>query len=422
MRTSIFIRSYSKDFDWLVYCVRSIKKFCFGFRDVILVVPEENISGVPESVKQSVDMIFPVRDETHGYIAQQITKLRAHRYTDSEQILFVDSDCVMQCPCSPSDWMQDGKPVLLREHYDRLVGPQHGSVRKWKRITEDALGFEVHHEYMRRVPILFDRRTLEELEREYPSLVSSCLQVEGHEFSEFNVLGAFAAKKQPDMYSIVDVCDGMVLSPVAKQYWSWGGIESVIGEIRNTLGLAAGPSSRADIGSYLNKLGLTGFGCEIGTAYGENAEQVLRHWSGITLFCVDPWKKWPEGEYVDTTGKCDFDAMFMHAIRKFSCYPGRVSVVRQESDVAVKMFPDSFFDFVYIDGNHHEPQISLDLDNWYPKVKSGGLFCGHDYYDLDTPDYRCQVKSAVDAFVAKHGLALSVTEGAGDMSWWVQKP
>ncbi len=422
MRTSIFIRSYEKDFKWLVYCVKSIRKYCVGFRDVILAVPDVHVSGIPDEVRELVDLVVPIAEQTHGYIAQQITKLQAHRYTDSEQILFVDSDCVVQCECSPEDWMQNGKPLLLREHYDRLTGTKHFNARKWKKITQDALGFEVEFEYMRRVPILFCRQTLIDLELDYPGMEAYCLRVEGHEFSEFNVIGAFAAKKHPDLYSIVDVHDGMSLKCLAKQYWSWGGLEKVEDEIRAAVGCGFGPSSRNDFGKYLNDVGLIGFGCEIGTAYGENAEQILRQWSGVTLFCVDPWKKWEKDQYVDTTGKCDFDSMFMYAMNKFSKYPGRVSVVRQESDVAVQMFPDSFFDFVYVDGNHHEPQISRDLENWYPKVKSGGLFCGHDYYNLDTPEFRCEVKSAVDRFVSARGLDISVTTGPGDMSWWIRKP
>ena len=35
----IVIRSYYKDFRWLEWCLRSIDRFCQGFRQVVLVVP-----------------------------------------------------------------------------------------------------------------------------------------------------------------------------------------------------------------------------------------------------------------------------------------------------------------------------------------------------------------------------------------------
>ena len=113
--------------------------------------------------------------------------------------------------------------------------------------------------------------------------------------------------------------------------------------------------------------------------------------------------------------------MFFEAMRRVGKFPGRASIVRQTSDVAATMFPEQFFDWVYVDGNHHEPQISRDLDTWWTKVKKGGLFGGHDYYNVNTPEYRCDVKSAVDSFVKKHSLYLRTTMGDGDKSWWVIK-
>ena len=35
--------------------------------------------------------------------------------------------------------------------------------------------------------------------------------------------------------------------------------------------------------------------------------------------------------------------------------------------------------FVFIDGDHFNPVVKQDLDNFWPKVKSGGIFSGHDH-------------------------------------------
>jgi disulfide oxidoreductase YuzD len=45
----------------------------------------------------------------------------------------------------------------------------------------------------------------------------------------------------------------------------------------------------------------------------------------------------------------------------------------------VKLFPDNYFDFVYIDANHTWQGITNDIHDWWPKVKLGGYLCGHDY-------------------------------------------
>lgn len=44
-----------------------------------------------------------------------------------------------------------------------------------------------------------------------------------------------------------------------------------------------------------------------------------------------------------------------------------------------KTIKDESVDLFFLDGDHDMPILGLDLDNFYPKVKKGGYFCGHDY-------------------------------------------
>ena len=37
------------------------------------------------------------------------------------------------------------------------------------------------------------------------------------------------------------------------------------------------------------------------------------------------------------------------------------------------------FDFIFIDADHRYSQLSKDIKNFYPKVRHGGLLCGHDF-------------------------------------------
>jgi hypothetical protein len=185
-------------------------------------------------------------------------------------------------------------------------------------------------------------------------------------------------------------------------------------------------TTRDDIGYLLNSLGLKDFGLEIGVAYGENAENILKYSSLRTLFLVDPWKKWDPKAYQDGTSVIDFDGAYMYCLEKLKTYSygGRVSVLRLDSNEAYSLVNGMKLDFVYIDGNHHEPQVSQDLENYFSLVKEGGILGGHDYYNCDTltkdgVPYLCEVKSAVDAFVKRHNLDLHVT--TIDDSWWIQK-
>lgn len=162
------------------------------------------------------------------------------------------------------------------------------------------------------------------------------------------------------------------------------------------------PLSREELGDYLNYLGLTGLGAEIGVAYGHNAEGILSKWKGYGLFLIDPYDLSKCGQYIDGSSVIDFDKCLMYCRNSLKRFDFRIIHIRETSDNAYKILEGIQLDFVYLDGNHHNPQISIDLDNYWKLVKPGGLLCGHDYYNLYTADYRCEVKNSVDRFLFTH--------------------
>jgi hypothetical protein len=95
-------------------------------------------------------------------------------------------------------------------------------------------------------------------------------------------------------------------------------------------------------------------------------------------------------------------------------------MLKCESVDAAKSSFNYGFDFVYIDANHKRPYIDNDLHAWFNKVKKGGIFGGHDYHNVNRPDYVCEVKDAVDAFFADKDYTLHITEDE-DPSWYIIK-
>lgn len=69
-------------------------------------------------------------------------------------------------------------------------------------------------------------------------------------------------------------------------------------------------------------------------------------------------------------------------------------------------------DMIYIDGSHEYWDVILDLTNYYPLAKQGGLIFGDDWTCLD-------VRNAVTDFVNEHELKLSVHPN--QVHWFIRK-
>ncbi len=54
------------------------------------------------------------------------------------------------------------------------------------------------------------------------------------------------------------------------------------------------------------------------------------------------------------------------------------TLLQGDSTVVHNSVPDDSFDAVFIDGNHSYEYVKKDLENYYPKVKDGGIIALHD--------------------------------------------
>lgn len=141
-------------------------------------------------------------------------------------------------------------------------------------------------------------------------------------------------------------------------------------------------------------------GAEIGVWAGEFAEMLCRLIPELHLICVDPWMAYDA--YADRkNNQLRLEAAHTDAVRRLSPYSHHI--YRMTSEAAAPLVPNDSLDFVYIDGNHAEAFVRRDLELWSPKVRSGGIVAGHDYELVKKHDH-VQVKPAVDAFMAEHGI------------------
>ncbi len=145
----------------------------------------------------------------------------------------------------------------------------------------------------------------------------------------------------------------------------------------------------------LNRKGLVGV--EVGVAQGTNAKNILHKLDMERLYLVDNYLEHKEHYSI--------------ASRKLARYYSKTVFLVSDSDKASRLIPEQV-DFIYIDGDHSYYGVTKDIFMYYPLVKKGGVFGGHDFYG-NFPG----VVTAVLDWTQKNGLKL-FTE---NFDWWVIK-
>ena len=141
-------------------------------------------------------------------------------------------------------------------------------------------------------------------------------------------------------------------------------------------------------------------GAEVGVQNGNNASKVLRRCPAIHLYLVDRWENItpdPNGERV---GCENWDAIEgkKRAMRKVHSYKDRVTVLHGSSVDMAKKVEDGSLDIVFIDADHRYSGVKADIEAWTPKVRKGGIVCGHDFDYPDCPGVRKAVEESFTEF------------------------
>lgn len=181
---------------------------------------------------------------------------------------------------------------------------------------------------------------------------------------------------------------------------------------------------RDGLGTWLNCSGLLGEGAEIGVANGLFAKTVLQQWQGKVYHMIDLWAPqdpsvYKESQTLGVWGAArDFEQWF-DACKAIRAQDGRAVLVRELSVNAAKLYPDGSLDFVYIDANHCREAVLEDLQVWYPKVRAGGLLCGHDFIDTFENGDFIEVKKALTEWNLTYNYPIRISDCG---SWWIIKP
>eukprot|EP00899_Mesostigma_viride_P007448 jgi/Mesvir1/16704/Mv15095-RA.1 len=123
-------------------------------------------------------------------------------------------------------------------------------------------------------------------------------------------------------------------------------------------------SERTKFGVILARNGMDGPAAELGLYSGKFAYAVLTSWNASShYFVVEPYPSAGASALLD---KADPDGV---RVRRVPVFPTR----------AFSRFPNLYFDFVYLHSGHTYGDIMKDLEEWFPKMRAGGLMAGYNY-------------------------------------------
>ena len=157
-------------------------------------------------------------------------------------------------------------------------------------------------------------------------------------------------------------------------------------------------------------------GCEVGVWRGDASRGLLTRFSNLILLAVDPWDTGGSHQTLEATQEVLREAkkQFLEAT-EFA--EDRRWVMARPSVDAAKVIAPKALDFVFIDAEHTYECVCEDIAAWAPKVRDGGLLCGHDYESPHDKKGIHGVKRAVDEYALQQGCQVRLTDG--DI-WWLE--
>ena len=147
---------------------------------------------------------------------------------------------------------------------------------------------------------------------------------------------------------------------------------------------------------------------------------------------VDTWSyrsNYSDAANVDNSRQ---EALYQQMLSRLGPYRGRVDlqVMRMFTTDAALKVPDNSLDFIYVDARHDYCGVIEDIEAWWPKLKTGGIMAGDDYFTAaeqlhqknsiydpnddwaicsDGTKHPGAVKGAVRHFATRHGFPVYST-------------
>ncbi|KKM97858.1 hypothetical protein LCGC14_1163770 [marine sediment metagenome] len=160
---------------------------------------------------------------------------------------------------------------------------------------------------------------------------------------------------------------------------------------------------------------------EVGVFDGTFSRFIYEVTQPARLHLIDIWADISyEGEWCTNDGNAlknlaTVSTMFREPIKQ-----GRVMLHQGRSAYLLSLFPDRYFDWVYVDADHSYQGVARDLLEAEAKIKPGGFLAGHDYateeQGANLRHYYPGVINAVNDFCQKRGWKVICISKQGEYS------
>ena len=239
------------DFDWLIWCLRSIRRHCTGFTGITLAIPDRDaqllkpIAAEHANSKCGIPLRIKLVKEKpgKGFLTHAAAIGSADEFVlpDTDYVLHLDADCIAKESVTPSEYVVNEKPIYVVRSYESLIDADTKSVsdcHQWKSVAEANIGMPIEMYSMLRHPSCFPidfykkfRARIEEVHKKsFMDYVLSCRDGFPQTYAEFPAQGGFAYATMRERFHWIDVSGGNHLAPQDKfkVYWSHSGLNQTI--------------------------------------------------------------------------------------------------------------------------------------------------------------------------------------------------
>jgi hypothetical protein len=192
---------------------------------------------------------------------------------------------------------------------------------------------------------------------------------------------------------------------------------------------------RDDLSSIIQSEGFTR-GLELGVQQGFYAHTILSKWHSSEYHLVDLWAVQENYDDVANVNQEQQERNYQATLGRLEDYKDKIHVCWNYTSACVHTFEDGYFDFMYVDARHDFKGVWEDLQHYWPKLRVGGIFAGHDYvtqddvlwdqdwtknYDGTIDETGTIVKGAVDKFAASVCRQITVSYREENWNTWTMR-